>query len=149
VKTGDITAYGASRLFRSAKSGQKSPGLTGTIFPNLHFNELTPKIASFYRAMQIPTSALPCPGLLSGVQLRVSVNNFGFGGTNAHAILESYVPNGTSGQVVAPNVIGTHLSPFVLSGHSTTSLLGNRQALLKYLTDSPSVDLANLNWILQ
>jgi acyl transferase domain-containing protein len=92
-----------------------------TIFPNLHFNELNPKIAPFYGAMRIPTSALPWPELPSGVPLRVSVNNFGFGGTNAHAILESYEPKGTSGQTVAPNATEIHLSPYFGSFYNISS----------------------------
>lgn len=117
-----------------------------TIFPNLLFNELNPQIAPYYDGFQIPTSPLPWPELPPGAPLRVSVNSFGFGGTNAHAIIESYEPDGSDGLAEAG---GAHLSPFVLSAHSASSLLGNAQALLNYLVDHPSVDLTDLSWVLQ
>jgi len=120
-----------------------------TIFPNLLFNELNPKIKPYYDGFRIPISPLPWPELPPGAPLRVSVNNFGFGGTNAHAILESYEPAGSNGPVGATEADGIHLSPFVLSAHSASSLLGNCQGLLSYLVDNPSVDLTDLSWVLQ
>jgi acyl transferase domain-containing protein len=120
-----------------------------TIFPNLLFNELNPQIEPYYDGLQVPTSPVPWPELPSGVPLRVSVNNFGFGGTNAHAIIESYEPSSSNGPVVAAKADGTHLSPFVISAHSASSLLGNSQALLNYLVDNPSVNLTDLSWVLQ
>ncbi|KAJ5809264.1 polyketide synthase [Penicillium pulvis] len=120
-----------------------------TIFPNLLFNELNPKIKPYYDGFQIPTSPLPWPELFPGEPLRVSVNSFGFGGTNAHAIIESYEPHGSNGTVAATEAKGAHLSPFVVSAQSASSLLGNSQALLKYLNDNPSIDLTDLSWVLQ
>ncbi|KAJ5726765.1 polyketide synthase [Penicillium malachiteum] len=120
-----------------------------TIFPNLLFNDLNPVIAPYYDGFQIPTSALPWPELPSGIPLRVSVNSFGFGGTNAHAILESHEPQGRNGLIVATQPSGAHLNPFVLSGHSPSALLGNAQALLKYLIDHPLAHLRDLSWALQ
>ena len=120
-----------------------------TIFPNLLFNELNPQIAPYYDGFQIPTSPLPWPKLPPGAPLRVSVNSFGFGGTNAHAILESYEPKGSDGPIAAVEACEAHMSPFVLSAHSASSLLGNSQALLNYLVDYPSIDLTDLSWALQ
>lgn len=115
-----------------------------TIFPNLLFNELNPNIEPYYNGFQVPTSPLAWPELRPGEPLRVSVNSFGFGGTNAHAILENH-----DHEPVAVAEVSQVLSPFVLSGHSASSLLGNCQALLKYLKDNPSTDLSNLSWTLQ
>ncbi|KAJ4286521.1 hypothetical protein N0V90_013221 [Kalmusia sp. IMI 367209] len=120
-----------------------------TIFPNLLFNELNPKIKPYYDGFQIPTSPLPWPELPDGAPLRVSVNSFGFGGTNAHAIIESYESESGSGtEYEAPAEVKTP-QLFVLSGHSASSLVGNCQALLKYLSDNTSVDLNDLSWVLQ
>lgn len=120
-----------------------------TIFPNLLFNKLNPQIEPYYDELQIPTSPLPWPELPPGVPLRVSVNNFGFGGTNAHAIIESYEQSGSNGALMATKAGGTQLGPFVLSAHSPSSLLANCQALLNYLVDNSSVDLTDLSWVLQ
>ncbi|QLI72968.1 Highly reducing polyketide synthase ACTTS3 [Metarhizium brunneum] len=122
-----------------------------TIFPNLLFNELNPKVAPFYGPLQIPTSAQPWPELPPGVPMRVSVNSFGFGGTNAHAILEGFEPSDVQSLESETASVQTSVgrpSPFVLSGHSASSLLGNCKALLKYLIDNVSVSLFDLNWVL-
>ncbi|KJK78218.1 hypothetical protein H634G_06391 [Metarhizium anisopliae BRIP 53293] len=122
-----------------------------TIFPNLLFNELNPKVAPFYGPLQIPTSAQPWPELPPGVPMRVSVNSFGFGGTNAHAILEGFEPSDVQSLESETASVQTsvgRLSPFVLSGHSASSLLGNCKALLKYLIDNVSVSLFDLNQVL-
>lgn len=125
-----------------------------TIFPNLLFNELNPKIAPFYGQLQIPRTALPWPDLPAGQPLRASVNNFGFGGTNAHAILESYEANDQdahasieiSNEKIVP---AGRLAPFLVSGHTSSSLVGNCQSLLQYLSDNPHVRLQDLNWVLR
>lgn len=62
----------------------------GRIPANLHFQELNPKIQPYYNNLRIPTETVPWPSVPQGGVRRVSVNSFGFGGTNAHAILESY-----------------------------------------------------------
>lgn len=59
-----------------------------TIPPNLHFTEPNPRIPFDEYKMRVPTVATPwqpsADGLLYG-----GVNSFGFGGTNAHAVLSS------------------------------------------------------------
>ncbi|OAA40384.1 nonribosomal peptide synthase [Beauveria brongniartii RCEF 3172] len=62
----------------------------GIIPPNLWFNKLNPEIARYYGPLQIPTTAIPWPEPAPGTPFRASVNSFGFGGTNAHAIIERY-----------------------------------------------------------
>ncbi|KAI1169448.1 hypothetical protein F4777DRAFT_573085 [Nemania sp. FL0916] len=58
--------------------------------PNLLFDKLNPRILPFYRNFEIATSLTPWPAIESDQPRRASVNSFGFGGTNAHVILESY-----------------------------------------------------------
>lgn len=60
----------------------------GEIPPNMHFNHMNPEIIPISNDMTIPIKVLPWP-TSSGIR-RASVNSFGFGGTNAHAIIESY-----------------------------------------------------------
>ncbi|KAF3763037.1 hypothetical protein M406DRAFT_20609, partial [Cryphonectria parasitica EP155] len=61
--------------------------------PNLMFNHISPKVEPFYANLQIPTSAVSWPVIGDGVPRRASLNSFGFGGSNAHAILESHTPD--------------------------------------------------------
>lgn len=49
----------------------------GVIPPNMHFNELNPRIAPFYGNLEVPTSAQPWPQLQPGQTRRASVNSFG------------------------------------------------------------------------
>ncbi|KAH9886333.1 hypothetical protein F4778DRAFT_786730 [Xylariomycetidae sp. FL2044] len=60
--------------------------------PNLHLKTLNPSVRPFYSRLEVPTSLVPWPEPSSGQPRRASVNSFGFGGTNAHAIVESYMP---------------------------------------------------------
>ncbi|KAJ0117477.1 hypothetical protein J7T55_003893 [Diaporthe amygdali] len=57
----------------------------GIIPPNALFEKLNPKIPARSSNIQIPTKriAWPCDGLR-----RISINSFGFGGSNGHAIMD-------------------------------------------------------------
>ena len=52
--------------------------------PNLHFEEPNPRLRT--DRLQVPTALTPLP-VLDGRVPFVAVNSFGFGGTNAHALL--------------------------------------------------------------
>ncbi|KAF7546390.1 hypothetical protein G7Z17_g8465 [Cylindrodendrum hubeiense] len=125
-----------------------------TIPPNLLFNELNPAIKPFYGPMQITTKALPWPKLAAGAPARASVNSFGFGGTNAHAILESYDNGSVSSSVTeqgenSEKFTEGALGPLLFSAGSGSSLLRTVQAYLEHLTQNPSLDLQDLAWLLQ
>ncbi|KAK4155992.1 hypothetical protein C8A00DRAFT_13013 [Chaetomidium leptoderma] len=60
--------------------------------PNLHLAKLNPEVDQYYDNLRIPTSAVAWPSVPAGQPKRGSVNSFGFGGTNAHAIVEQYMP---------------------------------------------------------
>lgn len=57
----------------------------GIIPPNIHFNNPNPKINFDQHHLQVPTSVMPWPN--EGPR-RISVNSFGYGGANAHVILD-------------------------------------------------------------
>ncbi|KAH8689280.1 acyl transferase domain-containing protein [Phaeosphaeriaceae sp. PMI808] len=63
-----------------------------TVPPNQHLHNLNPDVAPFYKKLRIPTSPQAWSTPATGHPLRASVNGFGLGGTNCHAIVESYVP---------------------------------------------------------
>ncbi|KAK3382595.1 fatty acid synthase S-acetyltransferase [Lasiosphaeria ovina] len=57
----------------------------GVIPPNALFEKMNPKIDAEWYHIEVPTvpTAWPCEGLR-----RVSVNSFGFGGTNTHVVMD-------------------------------------------------------------
>ncbi|KAI8633019.1 hypothetical protein F5Y19DRAFT_490219 [Xylariaceae sp. FL1651] len=57
----------------------------GVIPPNALFENLNPDIDANFFNIEVPTKCIPWP--TSGLR-RVSVNSFGFGGTNSHVILD-------------------------------------------------------------
>ncbi|TRX87742.1 hypothetical protein FHL15_011367 [Xylaria flabelliformis] len=116
--------------------------------PNLHFHNLNPQVEPFYRNLQIPTEASEWT-VGSGEVRRASVNSFGFGGTNAHCIMEEYVPpydlNGLS-STLSPAL---QFTPLVFSAASATALRETLSLHLDYLKSHPNVRLADLAYTLQ
>ena len=60
----------------------------GKILPNMHFNTPSPKIDFEGLKIRVPTKVIDWKSE-NGVR-RASVNSFGYGGSNAHVILENY-----------------------------------------------------------
>lgn len=58
---------------------------TGTIPPNIHFHNPNPALKFDEWNIRVPTSK--SPWTIDGVR-RISVNSFGYGGTNAHVVLD-------------------------------------------------------------
>ncbi|KAK0120184.1 polyketide synthase [Cadophora gregata] len=117
--------------------------------PNLLFNELNPAIAPYYGPLQIPTRSLPWPVLPAGVPRRASVNSFGFGGTNAHAIIESYDID----EILTESEHGESREgpsgPLLYSAQSGNSLLRTVRDHLEHMRQNPSLNLQDLSWVLQ
>jgi hybrid polyketide synthase / nonribosomal peptide synthetase ACE1 len=111
-----------------------------TIPPNMLFNSLNPDIEPFYDHLKIPTAPIEWPSLENGTPRRASVNSFGFGGTNAHAIIEHYEP-----QDVAPKSSTSEVAiPFVFSATSEKSLTAQIKTHLEYLMDNPQINLTSV-----
>jgi acyl transferase domain-containing protein/NAD(P)-dependent dehydrogenase (short-subunit alcohol dehydrogenase family)/acyl carrier protein len=70
----------------------------GQVLPNIHFEKPNPKIPFEQMGIRIPTNTEDWP--VACDTKRVSVNSFGYGGTNAHALLESFAANENT---VSPN----------------------------------------------
>ncbi|KAI1172506.1 putative polyketide synthase [Nemania sp. FL0916] len=95
----------------------------GIIPPNLLFDRLSDAVAPFYDGLEIATVAKAWPPHFDGHR-RASVNSFGFGGSNSHAILESY----TEAVTVQEKRDGVIFSPYIFSAHSYKSTkLGKAQ----------------------
>ncbi|KAL9093353.1 MAG: hypothetical protein Q9165_004094 [Trypethelium subeluteriae] len=119
-----------------------------TIPPNMHFTNLNPSIQPYYNGLLVPTEVKPWPKVPEGTPRRVSVNSFGFGGTNAHVILESYgQPTGRPNGVPEPAI--RSIRPFVFSAASEASLVALLQAYSQLLKDNRSINLRDLAWTLQ
>ncbi|KAI0469853.1 lovastatin nonaketide synthase [Xylariaceae sp. FL0804] len=137
-------AAGLAGLLKGSSSIQKA-----LIAPNLLFNRLNPRVEPFYQGLHVPTSATPWPELPKGVPRRVSVNSFGFGGANAHAILEEHVQT-RSPELRSRNPT-THCTPFLFSALSEASLvalLKQYSESLKTRHDDDHVDPSDLAWTL-
>ncbi|KAI0477624.1 putative polyketide synthase [Xylariaceae sp. FL0804] len=118
--------------------------------PNLLFNQLSDRVAPFYRNIEIPCVAKPWP--TSAVR-RASCNSFGFGGANAHAILESFKEDTDSGtRALVAGEDARHLfTPFVFSASSEASLRASLAQYREFLTtpNARAVGLDDLAWTLR
>ncbi|KAI0424987.1 hypothetical protein F5Y09DRAFT_347142 [Xylaria sp. FL1042] len=117
-----------------------------TIPPNMHFNNLSPKVAPFYNHLEVPTVARPWPELAPGQERRISINSFGFGGANVHAIIESYSPPPLRTTILS----GTTpiVTPFVFSAASAESLRTTLERYQSYLQQNDEADLRSLAYTL-
>ncbi|KAK8013161.1 lovastatin nonaketide synthase [Apiospora marii] len=139
-------ASGVAGLIKAMMSLER-----GQILPNMHFQTPNREIDFEAWRIKVPQGLLDWERPAGGVR-RASVNSFGYGGTNAHVILEEYIANDhvmrcapqQHGAVIAN---GVHDRPYLLplSSHSAAGgqLLETR--LAEYLQhSSPSVpDLAH------
>ncbi|KAF1993364.1 hypothetical protein P154DRAFT_450422 [Amniculicola lignicola CBS 123094] len=119
-----------------------------TIPPNMHFCELNPAIGSLYDNLQIPAKACDWPEVPAGSPLRASVNSFGFGGTNAHVILET-PPRAVQEEQQHHADDERFVGPLLLSANSQTSLVRTVEAYADYIRHNKQLDLADLTWTLQ
>ncbi|KAL6706945.1 hypothetical protein ACN47E_004895 [Coniothyrium glycines] len=118
----------------------------GTIPPNLLFNELNPAIEPYYGFLQIPIAPKEWPALPPGVPRRASINSFGFGGANAHAIIESYTPATTA----ANHTDVQNPIPVLFSANSEKALLSQLRTWYEHLQGQPvsAFDIRDVAWTL-
>ncbi|RHZ63428.1 uncharacterized protein CDV56_104935 [Aspergillus thermomutatus] len=103
---------GLAGLLKAAEAVRRAE-----IPPNMHYTAMNPDIVPFARHLRVPTKALPWPGQNS--VRRASVNSFGFGGTNAHVIIESYDRPDPSLSPSSPSILPV---PLTFSAAKETSL---------------------------
>ncbi|KAI8949604.1 putative polyketide synthase [Xylaria longipes] len=116
-----------------------------SIPPNLLFEQLSDRVAPFYKQVEIPQTALAWPDVADGKR-RASVNSFGFGGANAHAILESFdVTTEDMNEVYGPL-----FTPFVFSAYSEASLANTLRNYSEFLSaDGKATKIHDLAWTLR
>ena len=112
--------------------------------PNMLFNQLNPKIQPFYDHLCVPTQPMAWPDLPKGVKKRASVNSFGFGGTNAHAIVEAWEP--LDGSRSSDSAL--HYGSFNVSGHSMQALASNLAVLANTIKTVDDISIADLGYTL-
>ncbi|KAL2071167.1 hypothetical protein VTL71DRAFT_12402 [Oculimacula yallundae] len=117
---------------------------------NMHFNELNPAVAPFYDNLKLVTKAVSWPETVNNCK-RASVNSFGFGGTNCHAILESYEPNirGMLEDDTVPNVTEPIAGPLVFSANTESSLIASIKDFAIHIENNTAEDLKDLTYVLQ
>lgn len=121
-------ASGLTSLVKAVLSLEKR-----IIVPNIKFNSPTPKIPWKEARLTVPTEPVPFP---KGYRDRISVNSFGLGGANAHAILESvaeYQDRIKPKKLVLPEKDIPRL--LVLSGNHATSLEAMVEKYRTFITD--------------
>ncbi|MDE2255111.1 MAG: acyltransferase domain-containing protein, partial [Betaproteobacteria bacterium] len=89
-----------------------------TLPPSLHADPPNPAIDFSSLGLQVVRQ--PMALAQTGRPLRAAVNSFGFGGVNAHVILEQYAPSASS--VAAPSTSSGFSVPLVLSAHDERAL---------------------------
>lgn len=130
--------------------------------PNMHFDTLNLNVAKFYSHLRVSSSLLPWPAVPKGQPKRASVNSFGFGGSNAHVIIEEYTPelHDAAAKSFYPNLKTTSNAteldeppknteiclPLLLSAASPASLLGVVEGYRDYLNRNPASGIKNVAW---
>jgi acyl transferase domain-containing protein len=132
-------ASGLTSLIKSVLSLENR-----TILPNIKFNNPNPKIPWEEARLTVPTDPMPFP---KDRRERISINSFGLGGANVHAIIESAAEyhSKITGEI-SPVVNGTP-TLLVFSANHPTSF---EKTLEQYhaLVAEGSVSLRNLSYTL-
>lgn len=111
----------------------------GLIPPNTNYEVTNPDIPVEEWNLQVPTALTPWP---QDKPLRASINNFGYGGTNAHVILESAPAASLASDDIntaldgLPN--GNNSRVFILSSKDPLGIQSSAKRLAAYIRDSIS-----------
>jgi acyl transferase domain-containing protein/NADPH:quinone reductase-like Zn-dependent oxidoreductase/NRPS condensation-like uncharacterized protein/aryl carrier-like protein len=129
----------------------------GKILPNMLFNKPNPEIDFAGLKLAVPTETMDWK---SATELRrASINSFGYGGSNAHVILENYRPEGmtaarrsgvlqdTDGVVAVENSLNPGIDrPYLipLTSHSTKGAANLVSHLSDYIKESEGLAISDL-----
>ncbi|KAF7549858.1 hypothetical protein G7Z17_g6123 [Cylindrodendrum hubeiense] len=121
----------------------------GMIPPNMHFKNPNPNIDFKNWKIAVPTSLVEWK-VPEGIPRRASINSFGYGGTNAHIILEEF-PQGTQQmKAIQPIANGVHSRPYLvpLTSHSSKAGELAEETLAAYLKDGNDSNIEDLAYSL-
>ncbi|KAI0543352.1 reducing type I polyketide synthase [Xylaria curta] len=137
-------ASGLAAIIKTAKSLEVS-----RIAPSINFEEPNPEIDFERLRLQISKKLTDWP---ASVMRRASVNNFGYGGTNTHVILEDAESHGRNSRGRVNVVNGTHPDPvkklFILSARDEKTATRMAENLRLYIHQSPEVSYKDLAYTL-
>lgn len=140
-----IPAAGSASLIKTALALYYKilpPTLCEQINPNLEMDQ-TP----FY----LNTEARPWIHGNQAIPRRAGINAFGFGGVNAHAVLEEYIPKKVQDKPYKPFVQLYQQFPtelLILSAESKEILIGKIKQLINFIGNNPQISLASLAYTL-
>ncbi|PMD41855.1 beta-ketoacyl synthase domain-containing protein [Hyaloscypha variabilis F] len=117
----------------------------GVIPPNLLFNNLSSRVAPFYQDLYLVTRLQPWPKLAPDTPRRVSVNSFGFGGTNAHAIVENFQESAHEKPRTSSSI---GIIPITLSANSERSLRITMENLHRFLKIRTAIQVQDVAYTL-
>lgn len=129
------SASGAAGLIKTALVLNR-----GTIPPSLNFEAPNPRIPfdDLHLKVSTESQSLPCR---NGDPPVAAVNSFGFGGTNAHVVLEGALPLNPDRREPGESAVRPYVLP--ISARSKFSLLESAKAYRKLLGDH-NVNLSDL-----
>ncbi len=130
------TAAGVASLIKVALALKHK-----AIPPSLHFESPNPAINFVHSPFFVNTQLTPWPA--TDTPRRAGVSSFGIGGTNAHAIVEE-----APSETLEPGGASRPWHLLVLSAKSETALTQQRQNLADYLSQQPTVCLADVAFTL-
>ncbi|MFI9594971.1 SDR family NAD(P)-dependent oxidoreductase [Nonomuraea sp. NPDC052265] len=110
----------------------------GALPPTIHYERPNPYVRLEGSPFTVNTRLTPW----DGADRVAGVSSFGFGGTNAHVVLEAYrqqIPAGTAGE---PRLL-------VLSAARREALEEYAQDVARYIREHPEIDLDRIAWTLQ
>ncbi|MCJ1394622.1 hypothetical protein MMC18_007502 [Xylographa bjoerkii] len=123
--------------------------------PNVNFDKPNPKLHLDQWGMKVVTELESWPAA-QGETRRASINNFGYGGTNSHVILQdarSFLPKSPA-RIKASNSLGSESEVLVLYGRDEQACQRMVSAVKEYLqarissTEDPASLIRNLAWTL-
>jgi len=111
--------------------------------PNLHFNNPNPDIDFENLHLQVPTSVTPWPA--DKKRAITSINSFGYGGTNAHVLVEGY--ENPAAVAVENDRAADAMRMFPISARSEKALKQNAKNLIAHFNEN-EVNLNDLHYTL-
>lgn len=112
----------------------------------LHVDVPTPRVDWSAGAVALLTEPQPWP--MPDRARRAGVSSFGISGTNAHVIVEQAPPTPETDVTRRDATRMTSVVPWVLSGRSDESLVGQGQRLLSMVAADPGLDPIDVGWSL-